>query len=150
MIDVEMAKIDVGVMLPEGNVSQIHEGIILLTRPKEVHGFGESNEDQQTGVVERKDTQGATSIKRLEEVRDIDRIDENAGDQKSGEGEEEIDSNEGRAANIREQVKETRAGVVIGPEKVVNEHQENGESANAIQCRNMGKPTRVFPIVVSG
>jgi hypothetical protein len=60
-----------------------------------VQGFGERNEDKQTGVVERKDAQGATSVERLEEVRDIDRVDEDAGDKESGQGEEEIDSNEG-------------------------------------------------------
>jgi hypothetical protein len=32
------------------------------------------------------------------------------------------------------------AGVVIGLEKMFNANQENGESANSIQCRDMGTP----------
>jgi hypothetical protein len=122
---------------PEDKVRCVSQKEILPAVPNEMQWPGQEEETKKHGIVERKDTQRSARVKGREEVRAGYGIEQNAGDKKAGEREEKIDSDKGGGTNCIQEVEDAVAGVGVGPKEVIVQHEQNRETANAVESGDM-------------
>ena len=90
-------------------------------------------EDDQ--VVEREDAQRAPRIEAGEVAVAAARVDQDAGDQEAGEDEEEIHARPADEGGLGERA--IGGGRRRQDREVMEQHQEDGDAAQAIECRSM-------------
>ena len=100
---------------------------------------GEEQEDDQDAVVEREDAECAASVEGFEVVGDVERVDQDAGDEEAGENEEEVDADVAGRADAGEEVEDARAGVGVCPEKMDEKNHEDCEPSDSVERRNVSE-----------
>ena len=88
--------------------------------------------EQEPRKVDREDPADSPAVEDAEVVRCIPVVEQNASDEESREYEEEVDATAGDG----QEAKERRRGSDLAKKVVPDEHQEDGETADAIQFRN--------------
>jgi hypothetical protein len=111
-----------------------------------VQGPGEEKQYKEDAIVEREDAQGAAGIEGFEEVGAVARVQKDAGDEKAGENEEEINADVAGSADVVDQIEELRACHRIRLKEVKEEDQEDGETAYAVKRWNMLKTAGIFGV----
>jgi hypothetical protein len=122
---------------PEDKVRCVSQKEILPAVPDEVQWPGQEEKTKKYAIVKRKDTQRSTRVKGREEVGAGYGIEQNAGYKKPGERKEKIDSDKGGGTNRIQEIKDAAAGVGVGPEEVIVQHEQNRETANAVESGDM-------------
>jgi hypothetical protein len=112
-----------------------------------MQGPGEEKKQEEDSVIEGEDAERAAGVEGLEEVRDVKSVEQNASDEEAGEDEEEIDADVRGCADLVQEIEEAGAGLWIRPEKVAVEDEEDSETANPIERRDMSEATGVLGIV---
>ena len=96
---------------PKHEVRGVGQKEILPAVPEKMEWLCKEEQKYEDAVIKRKDAKDAAGIEGFEEVGDVERVDQNAGDKKSGEREEEIDANIGRAADHIDEIEKSAAGL---------------------------------------
>src|SRR4051812_38390960 len=120
---------DVGSVEPEPSL--LVRDLLLLG----VEGMEERHEDEadeEHAVIEREDAQGAAGVKIAKEMRRSLGVEEDSGDEKTGEDEEEVDADAAGAGDPFSDGADLGAGLAHGGE-VEEEYEEDGEAAQAIE-----------------
>ena len=65
-----------------------------------MEGASEEEQDEENAIVKGEDAEGAAGVKIFEEVRQMQGVLQDAGDEETGEGKEEIDSDIGGGAEL--------------------------------------------------
>lgn len=68
---------------------------------------GKKKQHDENAVVEREDAEGAAGVEGLEEVREGACVEQNAGDEKAGENEEEVDAEVAGLADAVEKIQKS-------------------------------------------
>lgn len=106
----------------------------------------EKKQHDENAVVEGEDAKGAAGVEGFEEVREGACVEQDAGDEKAGENEEEVDAEVAGLANAIDEIQKFGAGVWIGREEVEEEDHEDGKSSDSVERWNVLKTTGIFGI----
>src|SRR5262249_2287333 len=93
-------------------------------------------EEDEDSVVEGKDSQGATDVEVAQIVGGLARVEENSGDEKAGEGEEEIDAHPAADADGLHELND-RGGGLAGESVMADEDEQEREAAESVETADM-------------
>jgi hypothetical protein len=144
--DVEIIQQKRNISPPEREVRSIGQVVVLPSMPFDVERLGKKKNGEEKTIIEREDSKCSSRVERLEIMRDVERLDENTGDKKTGERKEKINATVGRAAYLHDEVQDTRTSVVVAYKQMVDKNKKDRESANAIEGWNVGETAGILLI----
>ena len=98
----------------------------------------QKQDEQQDCIIERENPQDAACVKGAEVVTSSFGIEKNAGDEKAGEYEEEVDADPATMQDADEQpVREGRLWGCVEAAEVKQQDGEDGDAADAIEFRDI-------------
>src|SRR5580704_16905088 len=106
----------------------------------------EEQKQNEKAVVQREDTESTASVEGLKEMGDVQRVEQDTGNEEAGEHKEQIDADVRRCTDLVQEIEEAGTGHGVRPEEVEEEHEEYGEAANSIERRDVGEAARVLGI----
>ena len=137
--DVEGADVKGDAPAPESEVLGVGELIPLPAVPMEMEERGEGEKDEEDAVIEGKNADGAAGVEGAEEGGRVHGTEEDAGDEEAGEGEEKVNADPGGVADLGEEIEDTGAGGEVGPHEVIDENEEDGEAAEAVESGDVAE-----------
>ena len=135
---------------PESHVRDVGEEVVLPSVPDKMQGPGEEKQQEEETVVEGKDAQGATGVEGFEEVRLVEGVEQDAGDEEAGENEEEVDSDVEGVDDGVEDVEDGRSCDWVRQEEMKGEDEKDCETADSVECRDVSVSTWILRVAGCG
>jgi len=77
-------------------------------------------------------------------VRNVQGVEQDAGNKETGEREEKIDAAISSSSQLLEEIKDTMPGIIVCQEEMVDEYEQDSQSPDAIERRYMFEAARIF------
>jgi hypothetical protein len=145
VVDVEVGK-DECVIVPDREIRGVGEVEVLPARPDEMKRPCQQKQDYQDAIVEREDAECAAEIEVFEKVRSMERVQKDAGDEKAGEDEEEVDPNIRGHQDAVHQVEKKGACFRVRYEEMTGEDEKNSQATYSVKSRDVGKSAWVLSV----
>jgi hypothetical protein len=107
---------------------------------------GEEKQQKEDAIIEGKDTECAADVEGLEEVRLMERVQKDAGDEKAGEDKKEVDPDIEGANDMAHTVEEPVAGLIVRTEQMNEEDKKDCQASYPVESWNVRKPARILGI----